>query len=628
MSQGPSQSLYRLLAESAQDQIFVIGRDDRVEYVNPSAAEQFHARPDQIIGRPRTEIFPPHIAGPQKRSLDHVFQTGKPFYVEGRAAYADRDVWLGTWLTPVTGEDGTVTAVIGSSRDLTERKSAEEALRESEQRLQAVVSNIPVVLWTTDASGTVLFCAGRGLAALGLLPADVVGTSLDQVPLAESPELRTFVQRALAGEALNTQVTLQGLIWEAWCAPQRGADDAISGTLGLLVDVTERRRLEDHLSKAATLETLGRLAGGMAHDFNNHLTVMLGYAEMLLAQIGPDKPISADLLEVQRAGERAAGLVRRLLAFGRRQVVQPQPLNLNEVIQDLRLMLERLIGEHIRMTFDLAPGLCWIDGDAGQLEQVLMNLVLNARDAMAHGGTLRIETENLDLTSDDARPSMPAGPYVVLRIIDTGTGMDARTQDHLFEPFFTTKPVGAGTGLGLPTVYGIVKQFGGFIFVDSQVGRGSTFTLYWPANREASPERVPAPRRPAAVAVVGRETILLVEDEKTVRRFVRQVLERHGFHVLEAASAKAALAEAKAAHALHLLVTDIVMPGDSGVELAAELRRVRPGVPVLYISGYPANLIAQDGKLSDASVHLLLKPFTSEQLLRQVEVALGRSGPR
>jgi PAS domain S-box-containing protein len=625
----PSQQLYQLLAESAQDQIFVIGRDDRVQYVNRSAAEQFHTTADRLIGRPRTDIFPPHIAEQQKRSLERVFHTAKPFYVEGRAVYGGRPVWLGTWLTPIIDADGAVTAVIGSSRDITERKQAEEALRETEQRLRAVVSNIPLVLWTTDRDAVVTFCAGRGLVLLGLTLEDVQGRSLDQTSFGKSPELRHFIDRALAGEAVDGELTLDERTWGVWCAPQRDAEDAITGALGLMVDITERRRLEQHLEKAQTLETLGRLAGGIAHDFNNHLTAVLGYTEMMLGQIGDDKPISSDLHEVQRAGQRAAGLVRRLLAFSRRQVVQPRQVDLNEVIKGMRPMLERLIGEHIQMTFDLAPALSAINGDTGQLEQVLMNLALNARDAMPQGGSLRFETWDVVLAEGDAHAStMPRGPYAALAVSDTGYGMDSQTKDHLFEPFFTTKPIGEGTGLGLPTVYGIVKQFDGFIFVDSEVGRGSTFTLYWPAVARPAPESGATTRRPETAARVGRETILLVEDEETVRRFARLALERHGFSVVEASSAKSAMTTVGGDGPIDLLVSDVVMPGESGVELAARVQRMRPGVPVLYISGYPANLMAQNGLIADRSARLLMKPFTPEELLANVEAALRRTSAK
>jgi len=326
---------------------------------------------------------------------------------------------------------------------------------------------------------------------------------------------------------------------------------------------------------------------------------------------------------VERAAGRAAGLVRRLLAFGRRQVVQPRQLGLNEVIGGLQPMLGRLIGERIQIEYDLSPQVSRINGDVGQLEQVLMNLVLNARDAMLQGGTLRIATVDARLAQPDPRrPAVPPGHYATLAVSDTGTGMDAQTQQHLFEPFFTTKPMGQGTGLGLPTVYGIVKQFGGFIFVESEVGRGSTFTLYWPATSGPAAEAAPQALTPVPSSVVGRETVLLVEDEDTVRRFAKRALERHGFHVLEAASPKEALLLSASDGPVHLLVTDVVMPGGSGPELAVQFQRLRPGVPVLYISGYPGKLIAESGVLGDVSMALLMKPFTSAQLLERVDLAL------
>jgi CheY-like chemotaxis protein len=295
----------------------------------------------------------------------------------------------------------------------------------------------------------------------------------------------------------------------------------------------------------------------------------------------------------------------------------------------LRPMLERLIGEHIELRFDFDRGLSTINGDTGQLEQVVMNLVLNARDAMREGGALRIETRNRELGEEHGQiPQIPAGRYAVLVVADTGHGMDAHAKNHLFEPFFTTKPFGEGTGLGLPTVYGIVKQFGGFIVVESEVGRGTTFTVYWPAAAQhPSPGGVATPRREAPI-VVGRETILLVEDEEPVRRFVKLALERSGFRVLEAASPRTAMAVAAAEGPVHLLLTDVVMPGQSGADLAAELRRVYADLPVLYISGYPASLITANGMLANVSAPLLMKPFTSQELLANVESALGRAGTR
>ena len=509
---GPMQKAegerYRLLVELAQDQIFVIGRDDRIEYVNRAAAGRLGHDAAAIVGRPRAGFFPPPIAEKQKASLDTVLATGEPLYVEAPALYQGRQVWLGTWLTPIKDAAGHVTSVLGSSRD-----------------------------------------------------------------------------------------------------------------------ITDRRQLEEELSRAQTLETLGRLAGGIAHDFNNHLTAILGYVEMLLGQLGDDKPIARDLREVERAAQRAAGLVRRLLAFGRREIVEFTKLDLNKAIGDLRPMLERLIGEHIQMAFLLAPGLPVINGDAGQFEQILMNLSLNARDAMPHSGGLRVETRDASVTADTAPlRSMPPGHYVVLRIADTGSGMDAEAQARLFEPFFTTKPRAEGTGLGLSTVYGIVKQAGGFIFVESAVGCGTTFTLYFPAvaapvveERPSRSEAMPAP------AVVGRDTVLLVEDDENVRRFTRLALERHGFHVLEAASPDEAMAVAAGATGpIDLLLSDVVMPGRGGPELADEFARLHPGVPVLFMSGYPADLIARAGEIRKRGARLLLKPFTSAELLAAIKRALDR----
>ena len=494
---------YRVLAETAEDHIFVINREDRVEYVNQAAARQLRTVPDRVIGRPRSEIFPPDVVERQGQSLRQVFDTQKPLYVEGRTLYLDREVWLGTWLAPVPDAAGGVRAVLGVSRD-----------------------------------------------------------------------------------------------------------------------ITERRRLEVELSNVQKLEAIGRLAGGIAHDFNNHLTAILGYVEMMQEHVGDDTPVARDLREVQHAGQRAAALVQRLLAFGRRQVLQRRSLDLNTLIEGLQPMLERLIDEVVQIDMALASDLRPVTGDVGELEQVIMNLALNARDAMPAGGTLTIETSNV--TARELRPpTMASGAYVLMTIRDTGVGMDSRVKAHVFEPFFTTKPEGQGTGLGLSTVYGIVKQLDGFIWVESEIGQGSTFQVYLPvAAAEAVPEPIsPAPtmRPPAG----RRETILLVEDEPTVRRFARLALERHGFLVIEAATPEEALSLAAAREEpLSLLLTDVVMPRINGRELADRLKQMRPDLPVLYMSGYPSSLVLRDG-LVDPSMRLMSKPFTTADLIARVHEALG-----
>jgi two-component system cell cycle sensor histidine kinase/response regulator CckA len=487
-----SEAYYRVLAEAAQDHIFVIDKDDRVQYVNQAGARQFQTTPDKVIGRRRSEIFPPEIAARQGANLREVLSTGRPIYVEGRTFYREREVWLGTWLAPILDEEGNVTAVLGLSRD-----------------------------------------------------------------------------------------------------------------------ITERRQLQSELANAQKMEAIGRLAGGVAHDFNNHLTAIIGYVDMILGQIGDDKPISNDLKEVQRAAERSADLVKRLLAFGRRQLLQPRDLSVNTVINGLTPMLTRLIGEGTQIVVTLACDLHSVVADASQIEQIIMNLSLNARDAMPSGGTLSIETAN-------------AAPNVLLTVRDTGTGMSATTKEHLFEPFFTTKPVGQGTGLGLSTVYGIVKELGGTIQIDSEEGHGSAFRILMPAAAHEPEVAAPTSRARTGSPIVSHATILLVEDEDTVRRFAKIVLQRHGFRVIEADSGERALALVSGSQEpIALLLTDVVMPQLSGPELAEQLKKLRPEMPVLFMSGYPAGMI-MDGQPLDASVRLLPKPFTTAELLASIEEVLGK----
>ena len=500
---------YRVLAETAEDHIFVIDRDDRIEYVNAAAARQHGVVPEQLIGRLRSEVFPPDVAERQRRNLLHVFDTGKSVYVEARTVYRDGEVWLGTSLAPIRDADGNVRAVLGVSRDMTARKQAEDALR----------------------------------------------------------------------------------------------------------------KLETDLSRAQKLEALGRLAGGIAHDFNNNLTAILGYVDLMIEQLGGSSPMAHDLEEVRRSAERAAGLVRRLLAFGRRQVFQPRTLDLNAVISGLEPMLRRLLGEQIRLEVHKAPGLYSVIGDPRELEQIIMNLALNARDAMPEGGTLTIGTSN-------ARPlpehqaTMGNGLYASMRIRDTGAGMSHHVKEHVFEPFFTTKPIGEGAGLGLSAVYGVVKQLNGFIWVESELGQGSTFHVYLPPALDEAADRVaPAPvdEQPATGV---RPTILLVEDQDTVRRFARRALEHHGYRVLEAATPEEALARAQGSQPLSLLLTDVVMPSMSGPELADVLRRSRPDLPVLFMSGYPSALEMPDGSI-DPTRPVVSKPFTTAQLIQVVQELLG-----
>jgi len=397
--------------------------------------------------------------------------------------------------------------------------------------------------------------------------------------------------------------------------------------IGTVLDVTERRHLEEQFRQSQKMEAIGRLAGGVAHDMNNLLTAILGSTELLLLDL-PAGPTRDEVAEMRAVAERAADLVRRLLAFSRRQVLEPRVLDLNDLVGNLQKMLRRLIGEDVELRFAPGPRLGAVRADPGQLEQVILNLAVNARDAMPQGGRLTIETANADL--DDAyvhrHAGVTPGPYVLLSVSDNGIGMDKDTLAHLFEPFFTTKPRGQGTGLGLATVYGIVKQSGGHVWAYSEPARGATFKVYLPR----ADDMVAAEATPAAAAgpARGSETVLLIEDEQVVRVLARKVLAQHGYTVLEAAGAEEALAlVAQHFGSIHLILTDVVMPGMSGRELARRLAARLPEIKVLYMSGYSDDAVVRHGVL-DPGTAFIQKPFTPHGLARKVRDVLDAGAAR
>jgi two-component system cell cycle sensor histidine kinase/response regulator CckA len=402
-----------------------------------------------------------------------------------------------------------------------------------------------------------------------------------------------------------------------------GGDEPSNVLEAIAEDITERRVLEDQFRQAQKMEAVGRLAGGIAHDFNNLLMVISGYTEVLLDQITLGHPLHSKAEAIQQASDRATTLTRQLLAFSRKQLLELKVIDVNAIVADMERLLRPLIGEDIELTTSLAPSVGCTRADAGQLEQVIINLVVNAKDAMPSGGKICIRTASVTL-DDSYRPEntfIKNGPYVMIAVSDNGQGMDRETQARIFEPFFTTKEKGKGTGLGLSTVYGIIKQSGGYVFVQSEINRGTVFTIYFPRIDEPS-EAVGA--TPVALAAVGgTETVLLVEDEDSVRQLVRETLESRGYRVLEAANGTDALALA-AAHTdpIHLVITDVIMPGLSGHELVQQLQPTRPGLKVLYLSGY-----AQDAFPSTAAVDsqktFLQKPFTLQSLSRKVREILG-----
>ncbi|PYX68162.1 MAG: hypothetical protein DMG78_25940 [Acidobacteria bacterium] len=509
-------------------------------------------------------------------------------------------------------------------------RAAQENLRRSEANFRSLVTNAPYGICSCDSTGKILDANPAFLELLGLSsPSDVIGQHIFSL-YADSEQwfdLADYLRSSDPFQGLTAEwkrKTGTTVVRVSGRAVSNGRKDGVVFEM-FAEDVTERRVLEQQLRQSQKMEAVGRLAGGIAHDFNNLLMVISGYSEFLLERLGGEPHLRGPAQEIASASERASSLTRQLLAFSRKQMLAPRIVNLNDIATENLKMLTRMIGEDIDLVMTPGKSLWSVRADAGQIEQVIMNLAVNARDAMPSGGKLTIETSNIALDEEYARVHAPlhAGDYVMVSISDTGAGMDSETQSHIFEPFFTTKGP-KGTGLGLSTVYGIVKQSGGYIWVYSELGRGTTFKIYLP--------RVPSIEEPAVHTIAapalfqkvepGTETILLVEDEANLRYLARQYLEKQGYRVIEAADGAVAMQIAVAHEGIiHLLLTDVIMPGMNGRELAQRICEIRPNVKVLYMSGYTENVIGHDGTL-DAGVRLLQKPFNLRDLKSKVREVL------
>jgi PAS domain S-box-containing protein len=509
-------------------------------------------------------------------------------------------------------------------RDVAERQRAEHALIESHSLLNAVVEGTADAVFVKDLEGRYLMINSAGARAIGKTVGEVIGKDDRELftpdtagPIMEadrqvmaSAEFQTFEETATAAGVTRTYLSTKGVY--------RDAQGQVVGLIGISHDVTELKRLEEQFRQAQKMEAVGRLAGGVAHDFNNLLTVINGYSQLVFSSLRPDDPSRELLAQIQKSGERAANLTRQLLAFSRKQILQPKVVSLNNLLGELLKLLKPLIGEDIELELASDPSLGLAKVDPGQFEQAIINLAVNARDAMPHGGRLKIETHNAELDEDRSQrhSDVKPGQYVQVAVRDSGHGMDEATRGQIFEPFFTTKGLGKGTGLGLAMVYGFVKQSGGHIEVESEVGHGATFHVYLPRTTETAT----AVKSPPDILNIpkGAETVLLVEDEEAVRTISKVVLQSSGYSVLEARDGQEAVWVAQQHQGpIHILVTDVVMPRMSGRQLASMLSQTRPQMRVLFMSGY-----ANEGGSSLANVGFLQKPFLPISLSRKVREVL------
>jgi PAS domain S-box-containing protein len=524
-------------------------------------------------------------------------------------------------------EAGKPLGMRGIIHDITESKRAEA----EHVRLVTAIEQSTEAVVITDTHGAIEYVNPAFTRITGYSRTEALGQnprilkSDKQDPAYYQQLWETILDgRAWHGELVNRRKDGSLYTEQTNIAPVRGALGEITHFIATTQDVTERKVLEKQLRQATKMEAVGRLAGGVAHDFNNLLTVINGYTELLMDKFASDPGAAIYLKEIAHAGERAASLTRQLLAFSRSQVLAPQVLDLNEVVSNLEKMLKRMIGEDIDLGTVLAPSLGRVKADPGQIEQVIMNLVVNARDAMPRGGSLTIETSNVELDETYARnhPSVEPGPHVMLAVTDTGVGMTAETQAHIFEPFFTTKERGKGTGLGLATVYGIIKQSGGSIWAYSELGQGSVFKIYLPI---VSDGRVAEQLKTEPDSYEGTETILVVEDEEGVRSMINLALLSAGYEVLETDGAECALEIcAEYDGPIHLLLTDVVMPQVSGPMVAEKVAALRPEIKVLYMSGYTDDSVVRHGVLTQETP-FIQKPFSPLALRKKIREVLGEN---
>lgn len=625
--------LLQSIIEGTTESIFVKDLQGRFIMINSAGARFLDSTIEDVVGKDIRAFATVGTAQAIMTDDRHVLESGKTkTYKESGQFGGTKRIFLST-KGPYRDGLGNVVGLVGSSVDITDRERDAEILAESEERFRTIFDGSPIGIAIAGMDGVVLAMNGAYRRILELGPEDSInGQIFDELTHpddkgADALRYQELVNSVRAHDRLEKRYLLPSkkVVWtDLNLFLLRDREGEARYVIGMANDITERRMLEEQLRQAQRMETIGTLAGGVAHDFNNLLTVIKGYCNLMMDGLEGQDLLRAQMEHIDRATEQAASLTRQLLAFSRRQVLQPKVFNVNELVKNADKMLRRLIGENIEIVTVTSSSLGAVKADPGQIESVIMNLAVNARDAMPNGGTLTLETANIELDATYAQQHFGAKPgrYVMLAVSDTGMGMDKATLLHIFEPFFTTKEVGKGTGLGLSTVYGIVKQSEGYIWAYSEPGKGATFKTYLPRVDEPVEIVDIAPK--ATVATTGSETILLAEDDPQVRELTREVLEASGYRVLATDKSLDVPALCRAhAGTIHLLVTDVVMPGLSGSELAATIVAERPGIKVLYMSGYTDNAVLHHG-IPGEEAFFLQKPFTPSRLTALVREILDQ----
>jgi PAS domain S-box-containing protein len=622
------EELFRLISENAADLIAVVDMQGNRIYNSLSYERVLGYSAEELRSSSSFEQIHPEDRERVKEGAEEARRTGAGRPMEYRFRHKD-----GTWrvlestASVIRNSEGDPDKLVIVNRDVTERKRAADALQRSETSFRSVVGDAPYGIFKANMTGKLLMANPALEKMLGYKSQD----ELLEVDLASGiyrhPAEHQKVSELLLRDQHFKDVEVEwkrkdGVFITVRCSGRSIKDETGTSMEVFAEDVTERRVLERQLRMAQKMEAVGRLSGGIAHDFNNLLGVVIGYIQVIKRTLVPGQPSYEYAEEIEKAGQRAVSLTRQLLAFSRQQVLDPVILNLNTLVSEMEKMLPRLIGEDIQLNLFLDPAIGQVKADTGQIEQVVMNLAVNARDAMPEGGKLTIQTANAELDAAFTRehPGLIAGPYVMLAVTDTGTGMDPETQAQIFEPFFTTKGRDKGTGLGLATVYGVVKQSNGYIAVESEKGKGALFKVYLP--RIELPVAAKSEGMQALPTVRGSETILLVEDAEPLRLLAQLFLKENGYQVLTAADgAEAEQIAAENPGPIHLLLTDVVMPGINGRVLAERLAPKRPAMKVLYMSGYTDSFMAGHGVLEEG-IHLLHKPFTEDALMRKIRERL------